>query len=109
MFYPQLVAGPIERPQNVLPQMHEKKYFSYSNAVEGLRLIMWGMFKKVVIADRLASATDTVFNVNGGKGTLTWKALTGFFFGATAFDSLSFFADAGTITGSYKVYGIANS
>jgi hypothetical protein len=55
-------------------------------------------------------ATETtVFNVNGGKGTLTWKAMTGFFDATTSFDSMTFYADAGTITGSYKVYGIANS
>jgi D-alanyl-lipoteichoic acid acyltransferase DltB (MBOAT superfamily) len=54
MFYPQLVAGPIERPQNVLHQFHEKQDFDYHNATWGLRLMVWGLFKKVVIADRLA-------------------------------------------------------
>jgi alginate O-acetyltransferase complex protein AlgI len=62
MFYPQLVAGPIERPQNVLPQLHEKKYFDYDQVTDGLKQMMWGMFKKVVIADRLAKFTDPVFN-----------------------------------------------
>ena len=62
MFYPQLVAGPIERPQNMIHQFHEEKFFNYSNAVTGLRLMMWGMFKKVVIADRLVLFTDPVFN-----------------------------------------------
>jgi len=62
MFYPQLVAGPIERPQNMIHQFHERKYFTYRNAVDGLRLMLWGMFKKVVIADRLALVTDPVFN-----------------------------------------------
>jgi alginate O-acetyltransferase complex protein AlgI len=46
MFYPQLVAGPIERPQNILHQLHEKHQFNYSTIVSGLRLILWGMFKK---------------------------------------------------------------
>jgi len=55
------------------------------------------------------SSATTVFNVNGGKGTWTWKAMTGFFEGSTSFDSMSFYADAGTITGSYRVYGLANS
>jgi alginate O-acetyltransferase complex protein AlgI len=54
MFYPQLVAGPIERPQNILHQFHERKYFTYENAVEGTKLIIYGLFKKIVIADRLA-------------------------------------------------------
>ena len=62
MFYPQLVAGPIERPQNVLHQFHEKQYFNYSRVVSGLRLMAWGLFKKVVIADRLAYAVNAVYN-----------------------------------------------
>ena len=62
MFYPQLVAGPIERPQHMLHQFHEKKHFDYNNAVAGLRLMVWGLFKKAVIADRLAYVTDPVFN-----------------------------------------------
>ncbi len=62
MFYPQLVAGPIERPQNILHQFHEKKYFSYANIVNGLKLIAWGMFKKVVVADRLAIYVNEVFD-----------------------------------------------
>jgi len=61
MFYPQLVAGPIERPQNMLHQFHEKKQFDYTNLISGLRLMLWGLFKKVVIADRLALAVDTVY------------------------------------------------
>jgi len=62
MFYPQLVAGPIERPQNLLHQFHEKKVFSYNNLFSGLRLILWGLFKKVVIGDRLAILVDEVYN-----------------------------------------------
>lgn len=61
MFYPQLVAGPIERPQNVLHQFHERKHFSWENLVVGLRLMGWGLFKKVVIADRLARYVAPVF------------------------------------------------
>ncbi|XWW44454.1 MBOAT family protein [Fibrella sp. USSR17] len=62
LFYPQMVAGPIERPQNILHQLHEKKSFSYENAVSGLLLMGWGMFKKVVIADRLAPLVDHVYS-----------------------------------------------
>ncbi|MGZ4117206.1 MAG: MBOAT family O-acyltransferase [Bacteroidia bacterium] len=61
MFFPQLVAGPIERPQNMLHQFHEKKIFSYENAANGLNLIAWGMFKKVVIADRLSEYVNAVY------------------------------------------------
>jgi D-alanyl-lipoteichoic acid acyltransferase DltB (MBOAT superfamily) len=62
MFYPQLVAGPIERPQNLIHQFHEKHKFDYDNVVSGLRQMMWGMFKKVVVADRLAAIADPMFN-----------------------------------------------
>ena len=62
MFYPQLVAGPIERPQNVLHQFHEKHSFNYPRIVSGLRLMAWGLFKKVVIADRLAYLVNEVYN-----------------------------------------------
>ncbi len=62
MFYPQLVAGPIERPQNVLHQFHEKKNFDYYNAVSGLKLIGWGLFKKMVIADRISVMVNEVYN-----------------------------------------------
>jgi D-alanyl-lipoteichoic acid acyltransferase DltB (MBOAT superfamily) len=61
MFYPQLVAGPIERPQNLLPQFHEKKYFNSAFLLQGLRLMLWGLFKKVVIADRLAMYVNAVY------------------------------------------------
>ncbi len=62
MFYPQLVAGPIERPQNLLHQFREKYDFDYDRVTSGLRLMAWGLFKKVVIADRLAIVVDTVYN-----------------------------------------------
>ncbi|SOE19899.1 D-alanyl-lipoteichoic acid acyltransferase DltB, MBOAT superfamily [Spirosomataceae bacterium TFI 002] len=62
MFYPQLVAGPIERPQNVIPQFQVVHKFDFQRAKSGLRLMLWGMFKKVVIADRLAVFVDLVYN-----------------------------------------------
>lgn len=62
MFYPQLVAGPIERPQNLLHQFYEKHYFDYSRVVDGLKIILWGLFKKIVVADRLAIYVNAVYN-----------------------------------------------
>lgn len=62
MFYPQLVAGPIERPQNVIHQFYEKHDFDYKRVTDGLKLMAWGLFKKVVIADHLASMANVVFN-----------------------------------------------
>jgi alginate O-acetyltransferase complex protein AlgI len=61
MFYPQLVAGPIERPQNLLQQFRENYDFDYKRVTEGLKLMAWGLFKKVVIADRFAAITDVIF------------------------------------------------
>ncbi len=61
MFYPQLVAGPIERPQNLLHQFYAKHTFDYQRVTDGLKLMVWGLFKKVVIADRLAIAVNTVY------------------------------------------------
>ena len=62
MFYPQLVAGPIERPQNLLHQFYEKHDFDYLRITNGLKLMAWGLFKKAVIADRLAIIVDNVYN-----------------------------------------------
>lgn len=61
-FFPQLVAGPIERASRFLPQVQNRRIFSYKQSVEGLRLILWGLFKKVVIADSLSIAVEQVFS-----------------------------------------------
>jgi alginate O-acetyltransferase complex protein AlgI len=61
MFYPQLVAGPIERPQNVLWQFYEKHTFNFQKAKSGIRLMLWGMFKKALIADNLSVFVDKVY------------------------------------------------
>jgi D-alanyl-lipoteichoic acid acyltransferase DltB (MBOAT superfamily) len=61
-FFPQLVAGPIERASNLLPQFYVKRSFCYAKSVDGLRQILWGLFKKVVIADRCAVTVNIIFN-----------------------------------------------
>ena len=61
-FFPLLVAGPIERANHLLPQVQKPRTFNYTQAVEGCRLIIWGMFKKVVVADNLAIAVDDIYN-----------------------------------------------
>lgn len=61
-FFPQLVAGPIERAENLLPQISGKHVFNYGQAVYGMKLITWGMFKKVVIADNFAVYVDLIYN-----------------------------------------------
>lgn len=60
-FFPQLVAGPIERATNLLPQFYKKRTFNYNKAVDGLRQILWGLFKKIVIADNCAIIVNQVF------------------------------------------------
>ncbi|MEQ8478624.1 MAG: MBOAT family O-acyltransferase [Fulvivirga sp.] len=61
-FFPQLVAGPIERATNLLPQFNKKRVFEYNKAVDGLRQILWGLFKKIVIADNSAQIANEIFN-----------------------------------------------
>jgi D-alanyl-lipoteichoic acid acyltransferase DltB (MBOAT superfamily) len=77
MFFPQLVAGPIERPQNMIHQFYEEKQFEYDRVVAGLRIILWGFFKKLVIADRMGIYVNAVYNnpYNHGGITLTVASL----------------------------------
>ena len=60
-FFPQLVAGPIERASHLLPQFYKNRTFDYQNAVDGVKLIIWGMFKKVVVADNCAFFVNKIF------------------------------------------------
>lgn len=61
LFYPQLVAGPIERPQHLLPQFRQPHPFDYDRVVRGLQLMAWGLFKKVAVADRLGAIVNPVY------------------------------------------------
>lgn len=61
-FFPQLVAGPIERASHLLPQFYKKRTFDHTLAVDGLRQILWGLFKKIVIADNCAEFANQIFN-----------------------------------------------
>ena len=62
MFWPQLVAGPIERPQNILPQLKTEHSFVYAEVVDGLKVMAWGFFQKVVVADRLSRISGPIFD-----------------------------------------------
>lgn len=64
-YFPQLVAGPIERAQNLLPQLHYTPGFEYDRLASGLKLMAWGFFKKAVVADRLATLVDPVYTIPG--------------------------------------------
>lgn len=101
-FFPQLVAGPIERAKNLLPQFHTFQKFSYDAAVEGFKLMLWGYFMKLCVADRLGLYVDAVYN-NVGQHNGTSLALATFFF---AFQIYGDFAGYSLIAiGAAKVMG----
>lgn len=80
-FFPQLVAGPIERTKNLLPQFKEIKYFSIENLVSGFKVALWGYFLKLVLADNLAQYVNAVFNnveFHSGKSFALASVLFGF-------------------------------
>jgi alginate O-acetyltransferase complex protein AlgI len=102
-FFPQLVAGPIERSNRLIPQLRKEQTFDYSRTVEGLQRMVWGFFKKVVIADNLAIAVNHVYgNVEEMSG-LTLLIATGFF----AYQIYCDFSGYSDIAiGSAKILGI---
>ena len=79
LFYPQLVAGPIERPQNLLHQFREKFEFDLDRIGEGLKMMLWGFVKKIVIADRLAIYVNTTYNHTGQHSGASLLLATIFF------------------------------
>ncbi len=102
MFYPQLVAGPIERPQNLLSQFYEKHTFDYQRVVEGLKLMLWGLFKKIVIADRLAIYVNAVYD-NPSQHNGTSLAVATIFFAFQIYCDFSGYSDIAI--GAAKVMG----
>lgn len=84
MFFPQLVAGPIERSRNLLPQFYEKHGFDAHRIVSGIRIMLWGFFKKIVIADRAAIAVNTIYN--------------------SAFDYKGLYLTAATVLFAFQIY-----
>ncbi len=103
MFYPQLVAGPIERPQNILPQLHEYRVYDWSNVKEGLARMLWGFFKKVVIADRLAIVVDYCFD-NHSAASWHVLAIGAVFYSFQIYCDFSGYCDIGI--GAAKVMNI---
>ena len=74
-FFPQLVAGPIERASNLLPQMLKERSFDYAVAVDGMRQMLWGFFKKLIIADGCAEVVNGIWNnLNGSTGLMLFVA-----------------------------------
>jgi alginate O-acetyltransferase complex protein AlgI len=101
-FFPQLVAGPIERATNLLPQFFEKRIFDYSKAVDGLRQILWGLFKKVVIADNCAEFANLIFN-NSADYSGSTLALGALFFTFQIYGDFSGYSDIAI--GTARLFG----
>jgi len=103
-FFPLLVAGPIERATHLLPQIKKERTFDYSQAADGMRQILWGLFKKIVIADQCAEYANTIFNNPGqyGGSTLLIGAL---FFTFQIYGDFSGYSDIAL--GTARLFGIS--
>ncbi|MEZ7979597.1 MAG: MBOAT family protein [Myxococcota bacterium] len=101
-FFPQLVAGPIERASRLLPQMSQEHSFDVSRIRSGLELILWGLFKKVVIADRVSLYVDAVYN-NVGDHTGSSYLIATYLFAIQIYCDFSAYSDIAI--GSAKVLG----
>ena len=101
-FFPQLVAGPIERATNLLPQFYKRRSFSYPEAVDGMRQILWGLFKKMVIADRVAVHANEIF---AGYGNFSGSTLLlgVFFFAVQIYCDFSGYSDIAI--GTARLFG----
>jgi len=101
-FFPQLVAGPIERATQLLPQFYKSRTFNRNQAVDGLRQILWGFFKKVVIADNCAEYANLIFNNSADYGGST-LALGALFFAFQIYGDFSGYSDIAI--GTSRLFG----
>ena len=102
-FFPQLVAGPIERATNLLPQFAKSRSFDYETGVDGLRQILWGLFKKIVVADNCAVYVDKVFSTYQTQSGST-LLLAAIFFAFQIYGDFSGYSDIAI--GTAKLFGI---
>jgi|JI10StandDraft_1071094.scaffolds.fasta_scaffold06498_4 D-alanyl-lipoteichoic acid acyltransferase DltB (MBOAT superfamily) len=102
-FFPLLVAGPIERATHLLPQIKKNRTFDYTKAVDGMRQILWGLFKKVVIADTCADFANSIFNHSGEFNGST-LALGALFFTFQIYCDFSGYSDIAL--GTARLFGI---
>ena len=102
-FFPQLVAGPIERATNLLPQFLKKREFNYDTGVDGMRQILWGLFKKIVVADNCAVYVDQVFSTYTEQSGST-LLLAAIFFTFQIYGDFSGYSDIAI--GTAKLFGI---
>ena len=101
-FFPQLVAGPIERATNLLPQFYKKRTFELSKAVDGMRQILWGLFKKIVIADSCAELANQIFN-NSAEMNGSTLVLGALFFTFQIYGDFSGYSDIAI--GTSRLFG----
>lgn len=102
-FFPQLVAGPIERASSLLPQFERTRTFDYDTAVDGIRQMLWGFFKKLVVADNCAIFVDDVWgNYAGESGSTLWLAAV--LFAVQIYGDFSGYSDIAI--GTSKLLGI---
>lgn len=102
-FFPLLVAGPIERATHLLPQIKKERTFDYQQAVNGLRQILWGLFKKIVIADNCAEYANEIFN-NSGDYSGSTLVLGALFFTFQIYGDFSGYSDIAL--GTARLFGI---
>ncbi|MCR5049603.1 MAG: MBOAT family protein [Paludibacteraceae bacterium] len=102
-FFPQLVAGPIERATNLLPQFLTKRQFCYAQSVDGMRQILWGLFKKIVIADNCATYVDLVWSSYPTQSAST-LLLAAIMFSFQIYGDFSGYSDIAI--GTAKLFGI---
>jgi alginate O-acetyltransferase complex protein AlgI len=102
-FFPQLVAGPIERATNLLPQFYKQRNFDYVKAIDGIRQILWGLFKKIVIADNCAEYANTIFN-NSAQHSGSTLVLGAIFFTFQIYGDFSGYSDIAI--GTSRLFGI---
>ncbi|WP_430967129.1 MBOAT family O-acyltransferase [Spongiimicrobium sp. 2-473A-2-J] len=101
-FFPQLVAGPIERATNLLPQFYKKRKFNYENATDGLRQILWGLFKKIVVADNCAIIVNEVF-ANQSEYNSSSLVIAAVFFAFQIYGDFSGYSDIAI--GTARLFG----
>lgn len=102
-FFPQLVAGPIERATNLLPQFYKSHTFNYAQAVDGCRQILWGFFKKMVVADNCATAVNLIWGNYTDQSGFT-LLMGGFLFTLQIYGDFSGYSDIAI--GTARLFGI---
>jgi D-alanyl-lipoteichoic acid acyltransferase DltB (MBOAT superfamily) len=102
LFFPRIAQGPIERPQHLIPQLHQSHPFNYMMIIEGLKLMLWGYFKKLVVADRLAIYVNAVYNHSEQHTGISLLVAT-IFFAFQIYTDFSGYTDIAL--GSAKLFG----